>query len=393
NAFTVGLTILATLLFSPVAHSGTYGGGTGEPNDPYQIWNANDMNAIGTNSDDWDKHFILMADIDLAGYDGLDGRPDFTPIGHRDPYGSTPFIGVFDGNMHTINNFTFVKYAAYKGGIFASLDFPGEIKDLTMTNPMINVPNKGQMGTLACRADGGTIRNCHVLGGSINGDGYIGPLVGDNWADIHQCSASTPVIGYDHVGGLVGRNHGRIYNSFATGSVTGTILVGGFTGRCSDAFDSSGIIQNCYATGDVSGDYAGGLVGQLWGGVIATSYSAGQVSGTEAIGGLVGEIVSGGFVMQSFWDTQSSTLLVSAGGTGKTTAEMKSEITFVTSGWNFGSVWSIIENQTYPFFQWTTPVCGDANHPYPVGDLDTNCVVNLADFAMMCGHWLEDNRP
>lgn len=44
-----------------------YGGGTGEPNDPYLIYTAEQMNAIGAKPNDWDKHFKLMADIDLIG--------------------------------------------------------------------------------------------------------------------------------------------------------------------------------------------------------------------------------------------------------------------------------------------------------------------------------------
>jgi len=35
------------------------------------------------------------------------------------------------------------------------------------------------------------------------------------------------------------------------------------------------------------------------------------------------------------------------------------------------------------------PYCGDPNHPYPVGDLNQDCRVEFADFAVMAGHWLE----
>ncbi len=39
------------------------------------------------------------------------------------------------------------------------------------------------------------------------------------------------------------------------------------------------------------------------------------------------------------------------------------------------------------------PQCGDPSHPYPTGDSNQDCVVNLVDFAMFATHWLEDNRP
>ncbi|MCJ7692528.1 MAG: DUF6073 family protein [Sedimentisphaerales bacterium] len=39
------------------------------------------------------------------------------------------------------------------------------------------------------------------------------------------------------------------------------------------------------------------------------------------------------------------------------------------------------------------PTCGDPAHPYPVGDLNTDCEVNFLDFAMFCQHWLECTKP
>jgi len=54
-----------------------YGGGIGEPNHPYLIYTAQQMNAIGADPNDWDKHFELMADIDLAPY----AETDFNIIG------------------------------------------------------------------------------------------------------------------------------------------------------------------------------------------------------------------------------------------------------------------------------------------------------------------------
>ena len=47
-----------------------YGPGGGTAEDPYQIWTPKQMNAIGLNPADWDKHFILMADLDMSAYTG-----------------------------------------------------------------------------------------------------------------------------------------------------------------------------------------------------------------------------------------------------------------------------------------------------------------------------------
>jgi hypothetical protein len=35
--------------------------------------------------------------------------------------------------------------------------------------------------------------------------------------------------------------------------------------------------------------------------------------------------------------------------------------------------------------------CGDAFHPYPIGDLSRDCIVNFLDLAIMAEHWLEQS--
>ncbi len=37
--------------------------------------------------------------------------------------------------------------------------------------------------------------------------------------------------------------------------------------------------------------------------------------------------------------------------------------------------------------------CGDANHPYPAGDLNHDCKVNLLDLATLAFYWLECTAP
>jgi len=59
--------VAAVLLLTGVsAATAKYSGGTGEPNDPYQIATAVDLIALGEDPNDYDKHFILTADIDLT---------------------------------------------------------------------------------------------------------------------------------------------------------------------------------------------------------------------------------------------------------------------------------------------------------------------------------------
>jgi hypothetical protein len=94
-----GLLIIWFLSFPVWAQ---YGGGTGEPDDPYLIYTAEQMNEIGANWNHWDKHFKLMANINLSAYTGR----DFRIIGRN---ASNAFRGVFDGNNHKISRFTSTK--------------------------------------------------------------------------------------------------------------------------------------------------------------------------------------------------------------------------------------------------------------------------------------------
>jgi hypothetical protein len=74
----------------------------------------------------------------------------------------------------------------------------------------------------------------------------------------------------------------------------------------------------------------------------------------------VGENIDG-TVSRSFWDKDTSGQTTSAGGTGKTTAEMQDITNF--TGWDICEVnlpgerdpdydWNIVDKQTYPFLSW-----------------------------------------
>ena len=80
---TIPLTTAVCSLSFPA--SAQYGGGTGEPNAPYLIYTAEQMNTIGLHADDGDKHFKLMADIDLSTYKG---GTAFNIIGRYTPGGT-----------------------------------------------------------------------------------------------------------------------------------------------------------------------------------------------------------------------------------------------------------------------------------------------------------------
>jgi len=65
-------------------------------------------------------------------------------------------------------------------------------------------------------------------------------------------------------------------------------------------------------------------------------------------------------VSECFWNVQSSGYSTSAGGEGKTTAEMQTSSMFLEAGWDFidetangtEDIWWIVEGEGYPRLWW-----------------------------------------
>ena len=86
---------ICLLTATSVTHA-QYSGGSGTADDPYRIATAADLIALGETPEDYDKHFILTADIDLD--------PNL-PGGRLFDRAVVPeFFGVFDGDDHTVSN-------------------------------------------------------------------------------------------------------------------------------------------------------------------------------------------------------------------------------------------------------------------------------------------------
>ncbi|MDT8304076.1 MAG: hypothetical protein RQ760_21520 [Sedimentisphaerales bacterium] len=65
-----GIALLVTICLLSFPAYGQYGGGTGDPSDPYLIYTADQLDSIGVNPGDWPKYFKLMSDIDLKDFGG-----------------------------------------------------------------------------------------------------------------------------------------------------------------------------------------------------------------------------------------------------------------------------------------------------------------------------------
>jgi hypothetical protein len=373
-----------------------YGGGTGTAEDPYQIWTAGQMNAIGAHHKDWDKHFALMADLDMSPYTGW----DLNLIGEERYFWLWgAFSGTFDGRGHTLSGLTISK-GCFVVGLFRGIVENGVVRNLGLISPTVVVssdcggdPVVSDAGILAGTVEpGGRIENCWIENGSVEGGNSVGCLAGYNGGAIVNCRVSGSVKGLVTVGGLVGSNWGEISNCYSECTVQGTSTVGGLAGN------NSSWIFNCYSTGAVSGD--------------------------ELAGGLVGSSGLDGFVVNSYWDLDTSGQASSAGGSGLTTELMQNKSYFLDwVRWDFTEessngtedIWRMCaDGVDYPRLAWEFARRGDFACPdgtaledlammsfdwtasgiriYSGGDATGDGRIDLADLAVVAAHWLSEGR-
>ena len=226
------------------------------------------------------------------------------------------------------------------------------------------VTGENYVGGLIGFASNTAIENSYASG-TVSGNDYVGGFFGSfSGATTTKSYALGDVFGTNYVGGFVGFNTSIISQSFASGNVSGFIGVGGGDTGGFVGFNgfSNAVISDSYAKGEVSGDSrVGGFVGQnLFGAAVSRSYSTGQVSGLNMVGGLVGD--SDSTITDSYWDIETSGLNSSAGGVGKTTAQMSNILTFRGSNPN-APIWNIVAADIagpYPQLRWSTEVGGSS---------------------------------
>jgi hypothetical protein len=242
-----------------------FAGGTGEPNDPYQIATAEQLVAIGSDPNLAKSHFVLTASIDLS---GTTWSSAVIPS----------FCGSLDGNGLAIRGLTARGIDSL--GLFERIDSAGRVTNLRMED--VDLTGVGYVGALAAY-NGGAVYDCASTGVVISTGSTIGGLIGYNAGLVAGSFSAVQVTGNGPVGGLVGSNaRGILADCHSAGVVLGYSYVGGLAGS------NDGSITGCYADGDVIGASGlGGLVGRNLG-LVRGSYSAGSVAGGNDAGGLVG---------------------------------------------------------------------------------------------------------
>ena len=292
------------------------GGGTAE--EPFEItdWYELDMLRQFGEIDYIQMHYQLQADLDAssAGYGELAGPAardgsGWLPLGD----GEAPFEGLFRGEGRRISGLYIERPELDYVGLFGALD--------------------------------GEVRNLELKGFEITGRDYSGGLAGwsGEGSELFDLRIAGQLSGRDDVGAVAGVNAGRVEQAGGDVELTGSgRRIGGLVGQ------NLGVVENSYLRGKLSGgELVGGAVGENRG-TLRSSYAAALVEGTESVGGLVGARVEGS-TPGSFWDVEVAGTDVSAGGSGRSTQQLKEIGTFLQFGWDIGGS-AEDENDGYPFF-------------------------------------------
>ena len=292
----------------------SFAGGKGTKDDPYQIATGSQLAyfAKRVNAEEYgekyaDTYFELTEDIDLGG-------KEWTPVGETvadlimDGHEYFVFSGNFDGNGYIIKNLTIgTETSPYSGdvcGLFGATS--GTIEDVVLENVSINYVGGNHSSGYGFRMGGalvgysmGDIVNCTVIGldmkagsdGSYVALNSIGGLVGiqDGGTTVSHSRVSGKIeesTKKGNVGGFVGTlakgSSAKYCGADVSVEVTGNgrgIAVGGFVGIGNGVTIDETLIENCYATGNITGaEYAGGFVGNISGLNISNCYAKGDVS-------------------------------------------------------------------------------------------------------------------
>ena len=272
-----------------------FGGGSGTEADPWKIYTAEQLDAVRNyqGSNNSDKHFVLMNDIDVSNYIS-EGNPGYNDGSYWSPIGTLfqPFYGTFDGNGFEIRNIksTNISYV----GLFGYVENPAVIQNIgVIIDPdgaITGTSANGYVGGLVGMCYGCSISDSYVIGTVVSEEGSnVGGLVGGVTQNgtISNSYTQGSVSGVDQVGGLAGRtSQAHITNSYSSMTVDGNSMVGGLIGEM-----WHGTTSNSYASGEVTAkeEYSGGFVGIHKYGTISNSFASGDVYGKKHVGGFVGE--------------------------------------------------------------------------------------------------------
>ena len=262
------------------------GSGTGTEEDPYLIFNQDQLAQVSNFLDQEGVVFKLMKDLDLTNWIA-ENNPNqgWLPIGVE----SSPFKGVFYGNNHKVTGLMIKRNSTNHVGFF------GSVSGATINNFTIegsSVLGNDCVGVLVGSVIGSTITNCHIMmteSYGVKGNSSVGGFAGySNNTTYNTFSASVSVTSSEKTGGLIGYVDS---GTFTDGTASGTIVgMGDYTGGLI-GWAKAAILTNINIKRTISGqDYTGGITGYCENGILKNCKYEGDLTGKQYVGGVSGSL-------------------------------------------------------------------------------------------------------
>ena len=199
-----------------------------------------------------------------------DSTNNWVPIGGGSPSSESTgtgnaFRGAFNGHGHTIYNLYCDKGNTFHGGLIGCVQSPCTIDSLVMINPVVK--SRGMMGAIAgfTRTSGNVyIRYCLVVNARLEAPANTDATSNNNSACIIGAAYNNTSSYYTY-----------IQNCGATGSITGYYV----SGICASGEHSN--LQNCYFAGTLNDRGSNHGAMSAWGASVNNCYSYCNVSASS----------------------------------------------------------------------------------------------------------------
>ena len=248
------------------------GSGSGTKDDPYRIFNADQLNQVRNFLGKTDVYFSLEADIDMTGW-----------IAENNP--SQGWLPI-EGNS-----------------VVKTLDFNGN--GHTIKNLWINRPNSDYVGLFGYIATEGRIYNLKLENANYVGNDYIGGIIAESsYMNLESCGFNGKISGNDKLGGILGYcdvcENTSIINCFSRCIIAGNDQAGGIVGYIRCEYDEAAMksqsikISGCTSYNKINGNSSlGGIIGSAYTTKSAdiyvnSCYSYNAIKGKKNLGGITG---------------------------------------------------------------------------------------------------------
>lgn len=198
------------------------------------------------------------------------------------------------------------------------------IYDVESTGSVIAGSENAVVGGLIGMNEGGlansfsdsavTVQN----GVTLSSDVALGGVVGINKGDVQLVDSlgvtNGGTTGSSNIGGIIGVNNGNMYSGYNESIVSGQSKVGGIIGENKGTYENGtwngGTVENVVNATKVTsnGSYVGGLVGTNTGSV-TNGRNNGTITGTQFVGGLVGDNAHENSILTNLVNDSSAEIL------------------------------------------------------------------------------------